>query len=146
MPYLCELLGGRQAPADPQSRVAVGDRLEDQERQHRDDEQHAERGGQPADDKALHQRPMRIFARGSSASRTPSPNTLMLRTPSTSMMPGTSTRWMAAGMSLIPSEIMVPHDGLGGWTPAPRYDRPASSKIELARISGMNTMNVEARL
>ena len=37
------------------------------------------------------QRPKRTFARGSSASRSPSPKTLIDSTASTSMMPGTST-------------------------------------------------------
>src|SRR5207245_10408195 len=104
-------LGRRQTPADAQRGVAVGNRLEDQERQQRDDEQHADRGGQTADDEAPHQRPMRIFARGSSASRTPSPNTLMLRTASTSMLPGTSTRWTAAGLLMIRSTTTVPYAG-----------------------------------
>jgi hypothetical protein len=63
---------------------------------------------------------IRPLARGSSASRRPSPKTLIDSTASTSMMPGTSTLWKAAGIVLIPSEIIVPHEGLGGWTPAPR--------------------------
>ena len=36
------------------------------------------------------------------------------------MIPGTSTLWNAAGIVVIPSEIIVPHDGFGGCTPAPR--------------------------
>ena len=45
----------------------------------------------------------------------------------------------------MPSAIMIPQDGSGGWTPAPRNDSAASSRIALATISGKNTRIVDAR-
>ena len=47
--------------------------------------------------------------------------------------------------SLRPSAIIVPHDGDGGCTPAPRNDSAASSRIALATMSGKNTSSVDAR-
>ena len=44
-----------------------------------------------------------------------------------------------------PSSIIVPHDGFGGWTPAPRNDSAASSRIALAIRSVKKTITVEAR-
>ena len=61
------------------------------------------------------------------------------------MRPGASVRWIAAGISRTPSEIIVPHEAFGACTPAPRYDSAASSRIAFARISGTNTMIVEDR-
>ena len=45
----------------------------------------------------------------------------------------------------MPSPSIVPHDGSGGCTPAPRNDSAASSRIELATSSGKKTRIVEAR-
>ncbi len=40
----------------------------------------------------------------------------------------------------------MPQDGSGAWTPAPRNDSAASSRIALATSSGKNTRIVDARL
>src|SRR6185312_4231328 len=141
-----DLLRGGEPAGEAQRRVAVGHRLEDQERDDRDRDQHEEDGEQAPGDEPGHQCSMRTFARGSRASRTPSPKTLMPRTASTSISPGTSVRWIALGISRMPSLIIVPHEGFGSCTPAPRYDRPASSRIALAMMSGMKTMIVVRRL
>ena len=62
------------------------------------------------------------------------------------MSPGTIVRCGAVTMRWIPSSSMVPHDGFGGRTPAPRNDSAASSRIALATISGKKTTIVETRL
>src|SRR5579859_7500449 len=103
-----------------QAKLRVRQGVEDQEGEERDRDQHADHGERPAEDESAHQCSMRILARGSRASRTPSPNTLMPSTQSVSMIPGTNIVWTAAGSSRIPSPIMLPQDGFGGRTPAPR--------------------------
>src|SRR5262249_25609782 len=141
--HVLDLLRRRETTGEPERGVAVRDRLEDQERQDRDRDQNRDDRDEPLDDEAQHQCSMRTFARGSRASRTPSPKTLMPSTQATSIRPGTIVRWMALGIRRMPSEIIVPHDGFGSCTPAPRYDRPASVRIAFATISGMKTINVE---
>ena len=86
------------------------------------------------------------MARGSSASRTPSPNTFSDRTVSTSISPGTIVRCGAVAIRSTPSSIIVPQDGLGGRTPAPRNDSAASSSTAFAIRSVKNTSTVDARL
>src|SRR3954452_3934251 len=113
-------LGGRLATRHPLRRIAVRDRLEDQEGEDRDGDQHHDHREEAADDEAAHQCSIRTVARGSSASRTPSPKMLIESTAITSIRPGTIVRWIALGISWRPSKIIVPQDGFGGWTPAPR--------------------------
>ena len=48
-------------------------------------------------------------------------------------------------MRSTPSSIIVPQDGFGGRTPAPRNDSAASSSMALAISSVKNTRTVEAR-
>ncbi len=45
-----------------------------------------------------------------------------------------------------PSLIIVPQDGFGGLTPAPRNESAASSRIAFATSSGKKTSSVEERL
>src|SRR5205807_3251350 len=108
---------------DRPRRVVTGDDLEDPEHDHRDREQERDRRQAAADEKPGHQVLMRTWARGSSASRTPSPRMLMLSTVSTSIAPGIRARCGVVSMIWIPSESRVPHDALGACTPAPRNDR-----------------------
>ena len=79
-------------PAIRTRRVAVREHVEDQEGEDRDREQHEDHRDEAADDEASHsasQCSILTFARGSSASRTPSPKTLSESTVSTSIAPGT---------------------------------------------------------
>ncbi len=85
------------------------------------------------------------LARGSSASRTPSPNTFSERTVSTSIAPGTIARCGAVAIRSMPSSIIVPQEGLGGRTPAPRKESAASSRMALAIRSVKKTRIVDAR-
>ena len=62
-----------------------------------------------------------------------------------SISAGASNRCGELVISVTPSLIIVPHDGLGGWTPAPRKESPASRRIEFAIISGRKTMIVVLR-
>ena len=48
-------------------------------------------------------------------------------------------------MRSTPSSIIVPQDGFGGCTPAPRNDSAASSRIAFAISSVKKTTIVEAR-
>ncbi len=48
--------------------------------------------------------------------------------------------------SSTPSVIIVPQEELGGCTPAPRKERPASNSMLLAIVRVKKTMIVEARL
>ena len=59
-------------------------------------------------------------------------------------MPGTIASHGAVAMRDWPSAIIVPHDGLGGCTPAPRNDSPASVRMLFAMISVKNTSTDEA--
>src|SRR6058998_1867423 len=55
--------------------------------------------------------------RGSSASRKPSPTTLNARTASMIAAPGKSDTQGACARNSLPSFRIVPHEGVGGWTP-----------------------------
>ena len=48
--------------------------------------------------------------------------------------------------SSVPIETIVPHEELGGWTPAPRKESAASNSMLLAIVRVKKTMIVEARL
>src|SRR5581483_4549046 len=87
--------GGERAlvgvPArDARGGVDAGCREEDQEREHADREQHEHHRDEAAGDEAKHGYVSvdRSFARGSSASRTPSPSTFSARTVSAIAIPG----------------------------------------------------------
>ena len=49
--------------------------------------------------------------------------------------PGTVATCGATSSTSRPVETMSPHDAVGGWTPRPRNDNAASSKIALAMKS-----------
>ncbi len=55
-----------------------------------------------------------------------------------------SSGWMLS--SSTPTVIIVPQEELGGCTPAPRKESPASKSMLLAIIRVKKTMIVEARL
>src|SRR6266542_2630644 len=61
-----------------------------------------------------------VSARGSKASRSPSPTTLKASTASMMNPPGKSETQGATERNSLPSFRMVPHEGVGGWTPTPR--------------------------
>src|SRR5690606_13296713 len=88
-----------------------------------------------------HQRP----ARGSRASRSPSPTRLKASTVITIARPGKVATLQAPIRLARPTETMYPQEGEGGWTPSPRKERPASSTIVLpiprvaATITGAST-------
>ena len=80
-------------PGDSRGRVGIGDDVEDQEHDHRDREQHRGHAEQAPGDESGHcQCSSLIFARGSKASRRPSPNTLSDNTVATIIKPGTTVR------------------------------------------------------
>src|SRR5216117_2650439 len=55
-------------------------------------------------------------------------------------MPGAAATHGAFTSVSLPDAIMLPQDGVGGWTPRPRNDRPASSMIALPIPSAAATM------
>src|SRR4029079_8673314 len=145
-----DVLRRRHLARDPVRRGTAGNHDEDQvdHEAHRDEyEDHPE---DPADDERdhlacpPHQRSILSFARGSSASRRPSPNTLMDSTVSASMSPAQRLIHGAFASLLSPSAIIVPHEGFGGCTPAPRNERAASVRIVLSMISVNSTSTDEA--
>ena len=85
----CERLLVGVASGDAGGRVDARGREEDQEDEHADREEHEHRRDEPPGDEAQHQpTPIRSFARGSSASRMPSPRTFSASTVSAIAMPG----------------------------------------------------------
>src|SRR6185503_5611037 len=73
-----------------------------------------------------HSRPRK---RTSSASRKPSPSKLNASTAVLIRSAGNSSSCGCASIVLMPSLLMLPHDGVGGATPMPMNDRNASMKI-----------------
>src|SRR5262249_61770000 len=67
--------------------------------------------------------------RGSSQSRSQSPNRLKASTTSMMAAPGTTDSHQAPAMWLRPSATLRPHDGGGGAIPAPRNESEASTMI-----------------
>jgi hypothetical protein len=59
-------------------------------------------------------------------------------------MPGMIANQGAVTIRDWPSAINVPHEGFGGWTPAPRKESPASVRMLLAMISAKNTSTDDA--
>ena len=80
------------------------------------------------------------FARGSSASRSPSPNTLSETTVMMIARPGANDSHGRVTIRVWPSAIIVPHDAVGGCTPAPRNESAVSSKMLLAMMSVKKTI------
>src|SRR6266545_2831091 len=117
---------------------------EDQEDNEADGDQHDAHADQPTDQECGHQCSTRTLARGSRASRRPSPKMFSERTVSTIAMPGVSVCHGAVRIRLWPSEMSVPHDGFGSWTPAPRYESAASSRMLFATISVKKTSTLDA--
>ena len=81
-------------PAIRAAGIGVRDHVEDQEDDHRDREEHRDHSEYASGDESgnMAQCSSRILARGSSASRRPSPNTLSDNTVSTISKPGTIVR------------------------------------------------------
>src|SRR5205809_79787 len=77
---------------------------------------------------------------GFSASCSASPSRVQATTTSTRAMPGAAATHGAFTSVSLPDAIMLPQDGVGGWTPRPRNDRPASSMIALPIPSAAATM------
>src|SRR4051812_12327231 len=73
---------------------------------------------------------------GLSASCSPSPTRLKARTVSSSAMPGKNMNHHAVSKFETASDSMAPHDGFGGWTPTPRNESAASSRM----FAGMNSV------
>src|SRR5690606_40090728 len=78
-----------------------------------------------------------LFSLGSRASRNPSPIRLMASTVTRMASPGKVTTHQARWMNSRASASIVPHSGVGGWTPMPRKPRAAASRIaaEKARVA-----------
>src|SRR5579885_2056146 len=72
--------------------------------------------------------------RGSSASRSPSPTKLMHSTASTIANPGGSHSHGRDSSTVTDCAAfsMLPHDAVGGCTPSPKNERPASVRIAVA--------------
>src|SRR6266852_8017316 len=64
--------------------------------------------------------------RGSTASRNPSPRRLTPSTVSVKKPAGMNTRYGFTCHSALPSDMILPHDGIVGGVPAPMNDRLAS--------------------
>src|SRR5262245_53449559 len=77
-------------------------------------------------ERGAHSRPRR---RTSSASRKPSPSKLNASTATLMKSAGNMSSWGCASIVLMPSLLMLPHDGVGGATPMPMNDRNASMKM-----------------
>src|SRR5205823_10669065 len=109
-----------------------------------DRDEHEERADQPPDEERQHQCSILTFARGSRASRSPSPKMFRASTVSTIAIPGMIASQGAVWIRLWPSAISVPQDGFGGCTPAPRNERPASVRMLFAMINAKNTRTEDA--
>src|SRR5262249_28112523 len=114
-----DVLVGRGAAGHTHRRVAARDDDEDQEDQEAHGDQHDDHADEASDDERGHQCSIRTFARGSSASRKPSPKMFSESTVSTIAAPGATVSHGAVVIRSWPSAIIVPQDGFGGWTPAP---------------------------
>ena len=75
---------------DPRRRIDARRGEEDQEHEHADREHHEHHRDEPAREEEQHQCATRSFARGSSASRTPSPSTFSASTVRAIAIPGAS--------------------------------------------------------
>lgn len=73
----------------------------------------------------------RLRERGSSATRTPSANTVKASTVTSSSSAGSRTYAESAWYQVEAVESICPHDAVGGLTPMPRKERPASETMLL---------------
>src|SRR5207245_3443296 len=105
-----DVLLRRGAAGDPLSGVPAGDDHEDQEDDEADGDQHEHHPDDAPDEEGEHQCSILTFARGSSASRRPSPKMFSASTVRTIAMPGTIASHGAVWMRSWPSEISVPHE------------------------------------
>ncbi len=71
----------------------------------------------------------RLAARGSSATRTPSAKTVKASTVTKSSAAGSRTYAESAWYQVEALESIWPQEGVGGLTPMPRKDRPASDTM-----------------
>src|SRR5690606_8787415 len=76
-----------------------------------------------------------LFSRGSSASRSPSPQRLMARTVTRIARPGKVTTHQARMMNSRASASIVPHSGVGGCAPSPRKPSAAASRMAVENDS-----------
>src|SRR5882672_3295024 len=72
--------------------------------------------------------------RTSSVSRRPSPTRLMASTVSARKRPGKRMIQNASCTYVLPSAMMLPHEGMWGGVPAPRNDRYASNRMHEAQM------------
>src|SRR3989442_15532146 len=79
-------------------------------------------------------RPPPRHYRTSSVSRRPSPTRLMASTVSARRRPGNRMIQNASCTYVLPSAMMLPHDGMWGGVPAPRNDRYASNRMAEAQM------------
>src|SRR5207247_1976963 len=105
----------------------------------REARQRGEQGGECAGRGQTTARHGRVLT-GWSASCTASPSSVHATTTSTSATPGAVATQGALTSVSRPEAIMLPHDGVGGCTPRPRNERPASSMIALPTPSAAATM------
>src|SRR6185312_15220040 len=140
----------RDLAGDPLCGVAARDDDEDQVDDEADREQHEHHPEDPPDDVGAHLDPpphqcsILILARGSRASRRPSPKTLIASTVIMIAMPAKRLICGAVASEDCPSSIIVPQDGFGTFTPAPRKERPTSVRIAFAMMSVKSTSTEEA--
>src|SRR5450432_498420 len=82
------------------------------------------------------QRSSHVRMRGSRISRMPSPSRLKHNTDSISARPGKATNHhLPVEMKRAPSATMMPHSGVGGFTPRPMKESPAALRIAQPRLS-----------
>src|SRR5206468_11473138 len=129
----------RRRPAgDALRRVAARDLEKDQIRDEADGDQDDDHPEHSPDKERHHlgprppQRSILTFARGSSASRNPSPKTLSEMTVMVIMMPGSRESQGSLESTFWPSAIIVPQAGFGGCTRAPRDERANSVRLAFA--------------
>src|SRR5690606_17384527 len=97
------------------------------------------------------QRHGQLRSRGSRASRRPSPSRLKASTVTTIVSPGNVATHHALSSVSRPSATMFPQVGVGGATPSPRKERPASRTIVFpipsvaATMTGASTLGTRCR-
>src|SRR5439155_10943107 len=86
--------------------------------------------------------PQTCRRRGSSQSRSQSPNRLKASTTSMMAAPGTTESHHALAMWLRPSATICPQDGVGGGIPAPRKESEATTMMTKPMCRDSSTINV----
>ena len=140
-PDRLDLRLGRLTARHPHGRVAVRDHVEDQEREHRDGEHHEHHLDQPADDEARHPLVLQpdLGPRVERVAHAVAEHVQRQHGEHEHQRRARSSGAAPVAMRSMPSSIIVPHDGVGGRTPAPRNDSAASSRIALAISSVKKT-------